>query len=155
LWFLIQKYGKGSCVGYWSKDSVAISEFSVKSADLLLVYKDSDFDSLSANGILGLSNDINDPNIFDLGFKAKVLVNPYFAFEIKRDSDSYFYFNETINENDTVWINCVRTNFWVPLLFQLSQNIPVLGLSIGDQDFSQYARTETLVDSGTSLILFP
>lgn len=78
-----------------------------------------------ADGLIGLGNIKNIPNIFDVAFANPELDSPMFAIELtalESKRPSMLYYN-VITEDfpDTVHINCTRTDRWtIPIKVDIS-----------------------------------
>ena len=133
--------------GTYAEDFVQFQGVNVLS-EMIVVDYEKDFEGTKPDGILGLSNKKNDKNIFDLGFEQGQLVSSTFAFQLglrflKQPSFFYFNISEEVDFKDAYFVKASRKTYWT---------IPVKSMRVGDQN---YAMSEALIDTGTSLIIFP
>lgn len=106
-----------------------------------------DFEGTKPDGILGLSNNKRESNIFDLAYESGQLISPIFAFDLGLrvlKQPSYFYYNITAEDFPTAkYVKATRNNYWT---------IPVISMKVEDES---YEVSEALIDTGTSLIILP
>ena len=63
------KYGTGSCDGIYGNDFVSLptSQMNI-SMSMMFVYNETQMSGMSADGIMGLSNDKSQKNIFEIAY---------------------------------------------------------------------------------------
>ena len=114
---------------------------------LMIADYEKDFEGSVSDGILGLSNYWYVPNIFDIAKDENQLASSTFAFKLglsQFDQQSYFYYNITNDDfKNASYVKATRSDYWT---------IPVLKFVVGDK---KYSVKQALIDTGTSLILFP
>lgn len=98
---------------------------------------------------MGLSNEKEIDNIFDLAYKEGKLKSNLFAMELKStDEQSLFYYDEIPNEimNNVEWVRVLRNDYWT---------VKVLSIEVNGYFIKTGKYKEALIDSGTSLLYLP
>ncbi|CAD8158927.1 unnamed protein product [Paramecium pentaurelia] len=145
------EYASGGCKGFWGSDYVQLlgdSNTRVQT-NILFTYQDSGFEAVQSDGLLGLSNDKEIANIFDLAYKQGQIKSNLFAMELKSINDqSLFYYDDIPNEimNNVEWIRVLRKDYWT---------VKVLNIQLNENFMSSGKIKEALIDSGTSLLYLP
>ncbi|CAD8145392.1 unnamed protein product [Paramecium octaurelia] len=145
------EYASGSCKGFWGSDYVQLLGDSNTRVltNILFTYYDSGFDAVQSDGLLGLSNEKEIDNIFDLAYKEGNIKSNLFAMELKsKEEQSLFYYDEIPNEimNNVEWVRVLRNDYWT---------VKVLSISVNGQFIKAGKYKEALIDSGTSLLYLP
>lgn len=88
---------KGEANGIMGEDFVTFQNFKVY-AKFMLAEQEGDLGGSKFDGIMGLSNDHNYKNVFEIGYRDNLLVSSSFAFQLGLrylKKKSYFYYNIT------------------------------------------------------------
>ncbi|CAD8074490.1 unnamed protein product [Paramecium sonneborni] len=145
------EYASGNCKGFWGSDYVQLlSDGNTRvEAKILFIYQDSGFSELQSDGLLGLSNDKEIDNIFDLAYKKGSIKSNLFAMELKNTNEqSLFYYDEIPNEimDNVEWVRILRKDYWT---------VKVLNIYVNEHPIKTGNLKEALIDSGTSLLYLP
>lgn len=138
-------------MGVYGTETVFLNNLTVPKMDILFVLNDTDFENFVADGLMGLSNNKKIPNMFDLAYANGQLDSPMFALELsilesKRPSN-LFYNVLASDFPNAVFVKCTRSDYWtIPTTVAISS--PTGGAAT-------LPVNEALLDSGTSLVVFP
>jgi saccharopepsin len=153
---LILQYGVGTVYGNLSQETFSIGNLSAKNQDFILSYKDSDLDTLSSDGLLGL------------GFNSLSNYKPTFIENLKSQGQiSSSIFSLYLNNHDNPWLDSALTiGDYNPSLYGRGDKIVVKiyknygywlsiiqNLYINSSVYKQNAYG--ILDIGTSLIMGP
>ncbi|CAD8069956.1 unnamed protein product [Paramecium sonneborni] len=145
------EYASGSCKGYWGSDYVQLlgDDNTRVNSNILFAYQDSGFDAVKSDGILGLSNDKEIDNIFDLAYQQGSIKSNLFAMELRNTREqSLFYYDDIPQEimDNVEWVRVLRKDYWT---------LKVLNIYIDGYPLKTGNVKEALIDSGTSLLYLP
>ena len=150
-------YGQGRAIGEVSSDSVNIADKEVKDQYFLAVIKDTDFDNLKADGILGMGPGYGRGAYLPLMYSMinqKIINEPIFSVFLSTDDsdlDSCVLFGEVNmkkyakKDSEMVYMSTLNDGYWSTKLNSITVKDKKITLS-------SYS---AILDTGTSLIMGP